>query len=541
MSNSSARTSATDPLLIATISLGAKHGKLGLTICPGKQGESIYGAPWQRDLGADLVAIKAWGGHAVITLMEQHEMDNDQLPDLGASVKALGMDWYHLPIVDEFIPDQTFSDRWLSAGVRIREQLRSGRNILIHCRGGLGRTGLVAAKLLIELGWGVEDAISTVRDVRPGAIENQPQELYVREQQAVSANSDRQTSRVLGCLMGGAIGDALGYQVEFDLIDEIHRKFGLSGVQLPIQGEAIVSDDTQMTLFTLEGLIKSKGQSVAAITESIRRAYLDWYQTQQRKPVDLEILHGKLAAEKKLQVQRHPGNTCMNALKEDVQGTPDSAIKDSKGCGTVMRVAPIGFFHAHLDEHDTFEIGVRSSALTHGHQTAQLAGGAMALLIRKLMIGTQLLASINQLCRYFVSNFMTSLSKIDSCTRQLIPFAPTVLRPSRLRMTSFINELVTLRHDYHNDSTATIAAAASSSSLAIAHNYESADGVAYRGLTAPAPLSMAVSECADCSWKAGRPRGNDQSNQNGDGTCPTAGFASRTGDKPDLGRSCLKK
>ena len=77
---------------------------------------------------------------------------------------------------------------------------------------------------------------------------------------------------------------------------------------------------------------------------------------------------------------------------------------------------------------------------------------------------------------------MTSLSKIDSFTRQLIPFAPTVLRPSRLRMTS---SLVTLRHDCHNDSTATIAAAASSSSLALAPNYEYADGVAYRGANRP--------------------------------------------------------
>ena len=85
------------------------------------------------------------------------------------------------------------------------------------------------------------------------------------------------------------------------------------------------------------------------------------------------------------------------------------------------------------------------------------------------------------------------MPKIDSLTRQLIPFAPTVLRPPRLRMALSINGLATLRHGYHNDSTATIPAAASSTSLANAHNYESADGVAYRGLTALASLSMAVS------------------------------------------------
>src|SRR5512139_1781331 len=89
---------------------------------------------------------------------------------------------------------------------------------------------------------------------------------------------------------------------------------------------------------------------------------------------------------------------------------------------------------------------------------------------------------------------MASLPKIDSPTRQPIPFAPTVLRPPRFRMALAFG-LATLQHGYHSDSTATIPAAASSPSLALAHNSESADGVTYRGLTAFASLSLAVSGC----------------------------------------------
>src|SRR5512139_863404 len=97
--------------------------------------------------------------------------------------------------------------------------------------------------------------------------------------------------------------------------------------------------------------------------------------------------------------------------------------------------------------------------------------------------------------------FMASLPKIDSPTRQPIPFAPTVLRPPRFRMALAFG-LATLQHGYHSDSTATIPAAASSPSLALAHNSESADGVTYRGLTAFASLSLAVSEGLSCFWKA---------------------------------------
>jgi ADP-ribosyl-[dinitrogen reductase] hydrolase len=87
--------------------------------------------------------------------------------------------WFHLPIVDVSIPDQRFEEKWDVVGEKLRSILRDGSDVLVHCRGGLGRAGTIASRLLIELGMPPKDAIAKVRTVRPGAIETQAQEEYV--------------------------------------------------------------------------------------------------------------------------------------------------------------------------------------------------------------------------------------------------------------------------------------------------------------------------------------------------------------------------
>jgi ADP-ribosyl-[dinitrogen reductase] hydrolase len=88
------------------------------------------------------------------------------------------MAWFHLPIVDGWTPDEVFERRWEIAGAELRALLRGGRNVLVHCRGGLGRSGTIAARLLIELGMEPMTAITRVRAARPGAIETSQQEKY---------------------------------------------------------------------------------------------------------------------------------------------------------------------------------------------------------------------------------------------------------------------------------------------------------------------------------------------------------------------------
>ena len=94
------RTSLTDPLRIDELLLGPAQGVVGITFCPGKQGDAVAGSPWQRDLAIDLNAVAAWGARAVITLIEPHELALLKVRDLGEQVRASGLDWFHLPIVD---------------------------------------------------------------------------------------------------------------------------------------------------------------------------------------------------------------------------------------------------------------------------------------------------------------------------------------------------------------------------------------------------------------------------------------------------------
>jgi ADP-ribosyl-[dinitrogen reductase] hydrolase len=134
---------------------------------------------WDRDLNRDLDAIRDWGAAAVLTLLEPEELKLLRVECLGEEVVSRNMLWFHLPIVDVSTPDERFEQEWDAAGEELRSILRSGSDVLVHCRGGLGRAGTVAARLLVELGMEPATAIANVRAVRPGAIETSDQEKFV--------------------------------------------------------------------------------------------------------------------------------------------------------------------------------------------------------------------------------------------------------------------------------------------------------------------------------------------------------------------------
>jgi ADP-ribosyl-[dinitrogen reductase] hydrolase len=173
------RTSHTHPLQIAAISAGLTFGRVGITFCPGKYDRQAMSGYWDRDLSVDLDAIRDWGAAAVATLLEQKELALLRVETLGAEVVGRGMFWFHLPIVDVSTPDEGFERQWAVAGDGLRRLLSSGRDVLVHCRGGLGRAGTIGARLLIELGMEPTAAVKQVRAVRPGAIETPEQERYV--------------------------------------------------------------------------------------------------------------------------------------------------------------------------------------------------------------------------------------------------------------------------------------------------------------------------------------------------------------------------
>jgi len=173
------KTSISHPLRIDEVKAPDGGGIIGMTLCPGKKINSAQSGTWNRDLEIDLQAIQSWGAQALVNLMEGHEYELLRVPDYVAKVRSYPMEYFHLPIVDVHPPDGRFEELWKSAGPRLREILLDGGKILIHCRGGIGRTGTVAAQLLVELGMPHEKAIKAVRAARYGTIETRDQERYV--------------------------------------------------------------------------------------------------------------------------------------------------------------------------------------------------------------------------------------------------------------------------------------------------------------------------------------------------------------------------
>jgi ADP-ribosyl-[dinitrogen reductase] hydrolase len=181
--SSFSKTSKSHPLRIDSIAVGRACARIGLTFCPGKKQTDALSGVWDRSLDDDLKAVKAFGAVALVTLMPDSELQSLRVYPHQIRDKAseLGVEWYQLPIVDAGIPDQSFEELWAHAGSRLRALLKAGHNIVIHCKGGLGRTGTVAARLLIEFGLDPQIAIQSVRKARPGAIENNLQEHYILE------------------------------------------------------------------------------------------------------------------------------------------------------------------------------------------------------------------------------------------------------------------------------------------------------------------------------------------------------------------------
>ena len=154
---------------IDSLTLPDSQARIALCPCPGQS------AP----LTSDLQRLCDWGARGLVTLLEDHEFELLGITSLSKEVDALGMRWWHLPIRDMETPDADFEIRWQQAGQELRSLLGEGLSIALHCRGGLGRTGTIAARLLVELGSAPATAIERVRAVRPGSIETRAQESFV--------------------------------------------------------------------------------------------------------------------------------------------------------------------------------------------------------------------------------------------------------------------------------------------------------------------------------------------------------------------------
>ena len=179
-------TSVTHPLRIDTVRMPAGNGLIGMTLCPGRCDALAVGHVWKRDLGADLKVIANWHPQLIISLLEDHEFANHQVVGLGAAVRALSLRWEQIPIRDGGTPDARFEAKWPEVGAEARAILRRGGRVLLHCRAGLGRTGTIAARLIVEFGQSPAAAILAVRAARPKTIETTAQEGYVMQCHALN-------------------------------------------------------------------------------------------------------------------------------------------------------------------------------------------------------------------------------------------------------------------------------------------------------------------------------------------------------------------
>lgn len=199
-------------------------------------------------------------------------------------------------------------------------------------------------------------------------------------------NMTNNTEKIKGCLVAGAIGDALGYPIEFHPWNIIRSAFGPEGLT-DLPGKAYFSDDTQMTLFTCEGLLKGRDQKDDVWY--VYEAYLHWLATQGIKVSTWTT--SELEKIPALNARRAPGNTCISALSSKKMGTIERPLNNSKGCGGVMRVAPVGT----INDYDDYLLkGAEIAAITHGHPGGWIPGGILADMIHRIMTEGKGLVSV---------------------------------------------------------------------------------------------------------------------------------------------------
>lgn len=185
--------------------------------------------------------------------------------------------------------------------------------------------------------------------------------------------------RFKGCILGGAVGDALGYPIEFMSEDEIFFTYGENGITEYNLNNGVteISDDTQMTLFTIDGLLLSDGDEI----ESLRKCYIDWANTQMGE-INIGIEgYSNLMNIKELFSSRDPGRTCLMSIWNGANGTLENQINNSKGCGGIMRTAPIGLYFKNKSLKETVLLAAKASALTHSHELAYLSSAMFSVII----------------------------------------------------------------------------------------------------------------------------------------------------------------
>jgi ADP-ribosylglycohydrolase len=361
-------------------------GRVGLTFAPGKHQTAKAGYRWERDLHEDVIRlVAAYRADLLVCLLEDHELERLGIPGLVSAVEAHRIRVHRHPIPDGGAPPDP---RALRPTVElIRHAAAAGETIVIHCAGGLGRTGTVAGCLMRALGSSQDETLAALRGARgPRCPENDLQVRFIAAYPRASSTSGRRShppdlaSRVAGTVLGAAIGDAMGAPVEFiDSVEEIRRRYGPDGVTGFVelsddQGRQVAryTDDTQMAEAVLLGLLDARDAGEDDLDSTMNRIadrFIQWKNHPQGG-------------------HRYPGRACLAGCTALERGVPwyEAGGKTAGGCGSVMRAYPFGLMFAD-DLQRAEDWAVAHSRLTHGDPIARAACAAMAVGVACLLNG----------------------------------------------------------------------------------------------------------------------------------------------------------
>ena len=370
------KTSETHPIRVDSLRPKDGYGRIGVTLCPGKKYPWGLAGNWERDLDPDLDRISRWGATAVVSLITREEIRDLEVQDLSLAVADRHMEWWHLPIPDGQPPGAEFEKAWVHAGAAIRDRLRLGFDVLVHCKGGLGRAGTVAARLLVEFGERPDDAIDRVREARsPNALETRDQERHVQQCETVvpvlpSTTAESIRDRAIGAFLGLAVGDAVGTTLEFERRDAQQRMEDMVGGGPFGLAAGDWTDDTTMALALAESLANCGMLDVRDLMDRFVRWMRKGEYSCTGHCFDI-------------------GNTTRAALtRYERTGDPLAGSTDphSAGNGSLMRLSPVAL--RYWDDRAILDAAAaEQSRTTHGAETAVDACRGFAALLADAISG----------------------------------------------------------------------------------------------------------------------------------------------------------
>lgn len=368
-----------DPIRISEAPAG--NGIIGITFAPGKRGPSNFGAAHERDLGTDLDVVADWNAAAVVTLIENHEFATLEISDLGEEVRRRYMEWHHLPILDVSVPDGVFEADWPMHSARLRGLLERGERILVHCRGGIGRAGMISARLLVELGAAPASALALVRKVRhPNAAETPDQERWVEAGTCAAdplpdGSTEAVRDRAIGALLGLAVGDAVGTTLEFKSKPRFAVLEDMVGGGPFRLRPGEWTDDTAMALALGDSLIAD-----AALDErDLMDRFLDWHQ------------NGTYSCTGRCFDIGVTTSAALGRYRRNGNPFAGSADPHASGNGALMRLSPVAIRHWR-DRQMLVDVAERQTRTTHGSPQTLAASSLYARMLADAIAGKSLTA-----------------------------------------------------------------------------------------------------------------------------------------------------